>query len=65
MQLHDEVDKLAVDVEHLRRIVEDESPAAAELGVSIAKRVRRASTILLRVLAERRDNPLQPGGTSA
>ena len=67
MELHDAIDKFFDEVEHLDRILIDAEPdpQRTELALSVAKRARSTSTILVRALAERRDqNELQPGGTS-
>lgn len=66
--LHDAVDKVFVEVDHLDAILpEEREPDAIEtdLALSVAKRVRVASTLLVRALAERRDNiATAPEGTS-
>lgn len=70
MELHDAVDKLFTEVDHLDQIVpEEREPDATEteLALSVAKRVRAASTILVRALAARRDSnhtATAPEGTS-
>lgn len=49
-----EADKLFSEVDHLERVLEE--PA---LALSVAKRVRRESTILVRAIARYRDHQLQ------
>ena len=55
---HREMDKLATDADHLSRLLEtdDLSDDALSLALATAKRVRRTSTLLIRLLAELRDN---------
>lgn len=60
-QLHDTLDKLFTDVDHLDRLIDDDvDPENVNLALSVAKRVRRGSTLLVRHLASHRDNQLQP-----
>lgn len=62
-QLHAQSDKLLTEVDHLERLMdcdEDQFDAArVDLALSVAKRVRRESTFLVRLLASQRDQ-LQP-----
>ena len=61
-QLHATCDKLFTEVDHLDRVLgdaDDLSEAQIILALSVAKRVRRDSTILVRLLASLRDQ-LQP-----
>jgi hypothetical protein len=62
-ELHDQYDKLSVEVDHLDRVMDcDHDQLDAQrvtLALAIAKRVRRESTLLVRRLASRRDE-LQP-----
>jgi hypothetical protein len=61
-QLHATCDKLFTEVDHLDRIMEsdDMAPDRINLALSVAKRVRRDSTLLVRLLASLRDEQLQP-----
>jgi hypothetical protein len=63
MELHDASDKLFTEIDHLDRVLPDDLDDLTEdttnLALSIAKRVRTTSTLLVRALAERRDQ-LQP-----
>lgn len=61
-QLHDSLDKLFTEVDHLERLTDaDEVPAdKVNLALSVAKRVRRESTMVVQALARIRDNQLQP-----
>jgi hypothetical protein len=56
-ELHDSLDKLFTEVDHLDRLTDaDELPAdRIELALSIAKKVRREATDVIRNLARRRD----------
>lgn len=67
-RLHNTSDKLLTEVDHLERLMNcDELDAErCRLALSVAKRVRRDSTLLVRLLASHRDQ-LQPttGGTSS
>lgn len=64
-QLHGMADKLFDEVDHLEDIIEGEdAEARVELALSVAKRVRVQSTLLVKALARARDHELQPGGTS-
>jgi hypothetical protein len=58
-QLHRSADKLSTDTTHLSHLIDplgdDPSPEQIELALSVAKRVRRESTILVRLLASLRD----------
>lgn len=59
-ELHRQADKLRTDLHHLEDLLEScESEEAVELALSVAKRVRRNSNLLVRQLAELRDK-LQP-----
>lgn len=55
--LHDSLDKLFTEVDHLERLTnEDEIPAdRVGLALSVAKRVRRESSHVIRRLAQIRD----------
>lgn len=57
-ELYEFLDKLLTEVDHLDRIMagDELDPAQVDLALSVAKRVRRSSTILLKGLANRRDN---------
>jgi hypothetical protein len=60
-ELHRVADKLFTEVDHLERILEGEDlpdSERTELALSVAKRVRRDSTLLVRHLASLRDNQL-------
>lgn len=60
-ELHRTADKLFIEVDHLRHVLDGELDAArTELALSVAKSVRRKSTLLLRLIASYRDNELQP-----
>lgn len=64
-ELYGTADKLFRDIEHLRRILDDnEGTYDNDLALTTAKRVRRHCNILVRALANERDKTLQPGGTS-
>lgn len=60
-QLHAACDKLFTEVDHLDRIldVDELSQERVELALSVAKRVRRDSNLVVRALARLRDQ-LQP-----
>jgi hypothetical protein len=63
-QLHEAdeaIDKLLTEADHFERVVGPEgiSPDRVELALSVAKRVRRASTLCVQALARTRDQ-LQP-----
>lgn len=45
-------DKLFTEIDHLRRALDDDN----EIALSIAKSVRRKSTILVQAIARHRDN---------
>ena len=65
MQLYDAIVRLFTEVDHLERVkdTDDEwDQGRVELALSIAKRVRRDSTLVVRQIASLRDNQLQPGG---
>jgi hypothetical protein len=58
-ELHRSADKLATDSQHLATLIEaDDTPDDDQINVAlgVAKRVRRTSTLLVRQLAELRDN---------
>ena len=57
-ELHDQFDKLATEVDHLDRIMAGDElpPATVALALSVAKRVRKQSTMLVQGLANRRDS---------
>lgn len=61
-ELHRSADKLFTEVDHLDRILEGDEldQDRIELALSVAKRVRRDSTLLVRLLAALRDQQLQP-----
>lgn len=66
-RLHGAADKLFVEIEHLDRILGevDNSPSEdrVKLALSVAKRVRSQSTLLIRELAALRDKQAtDPGG---
>lgn len=66
MDLHREADRVRTDTKHLIQVIEG-GPLESDrldLALSIAKRVRRTSTLLVKALAKERDDQLQPGGTS-
>lgn len=56
-QLHDSLDKLFTEVDYLDRVTDaDELPAdRIQIALSVAKRVRREATNVVRSLAARRD----------
>ncbi len=56
-QLNDALDKLFTEVDHLDRITETDewNHDKAQLAVSVAKRVRSASTLAVRQFAALRD----------
>ncbi len=58
MKLHDQIDKLFTEVDHLERITEtyDFDEQQILLGLSVAKKVRRAATMVIAAFAEERDN---------
>lgn len=63
-QLHDAVDKLFSETDHLDRALGDDDDLTHErvqLALAAAKRVRRASNILVQALACHRDR-YSPGG---
>lgn len=63
--LHGIADKLFEEVDHLEDVLEGtDEPARVSLALSVAKRVRAESTLVIKALARERDNTLQPGGTS-
>lgn len=55
--LYRDADKLFTEIDHLDRVLDCDDLALerVELALSIAKRVRRNSTLVLRQLAEIRD----------
>lgn len=62
-ELHDAVDKLFTEVDHLDRLLPDDAAPDEQitpLALAVAKRVRNAATLVVRQLAAHRDNPLQP-----
>lgn len=61
-QVHRHTDNLLTDVDHLDRILDSDETQLAqlELALAVAKRVRRASTLLIRALASERDNRYSP-----
>lgn len=63
-ELHRLADKLLTDAKHLQSIAADPSEEAVELGLSIAKRVRRNSNLLVRQYAVLRDSYSPKEGTS-
>lgn len=66
MELHEVLNKLFTEVDHLDRILPDEEPTHGEsvLALASAKKVRSLSTLLVRALAERRDSATAQEGTS-
>lgn len=67
-ELHAACDKLFTEMDHFERIIDsdDWDRDRVELALSVAKRVRRDSTLVVRLLASLRDNrATAPGGTSA
>lgn len=58
-ELHRVADKFFEEVEHLDRLLDSDEPHI-ELALSVAKRVRRESTLLVQALAKERDEKLQP-----
>jgi hypothetical protein len=63
MDTHRETDSLHNDAQHLQNICKGELTGdRLELAISVAKRVRRTSSILLKRLASERDQQTQPGG---
>lgn len=65
-QLHRSADKLFTDIDHLDRLLDPEELDAerVDLALSVAKRVRRESTLLVRLLASLRDQLQPKEGTS-
>ena len=60
-----EVDKLGQDYDHLELLTRgDLNEDQAQLALSVAKRVRRQSNLVVRALARHIDNSYSPGGTS-
>ena len=61
-QLYAACDKLFTEVDHLDRLMDSEDLTIdrVNLALSVAKRVRRDSTLLVRLLASLRDQQLQP-----
>lgn len=60
-ELHEAFDKLFTETDHLDRILGDGvEPETLLLLLSVAKNVRRHSTLVVRLLAAERDNQLQP-----
>ena len=58
-QLHEKLDKLFTEVDHLDRAISSDVLTLDQtaIALSIAKRVRRESTMVVRHLAELRDQP--------
>ena len=56
-------DKLTHEVHHLERIMDHDEPNI-ELALSVAKKVRRHSNVLVRALAIERDTATAQEGTS-
>jgi hypothetical protein len=56
-QLHDSLDKLFTEIHYLDRTTDTDELGAEQVNIalSIAKRVRRESTNVIRALAARRD----------
>ncbi len=55
-QVHAACDNLFTEIDHLEKVVCDGvTDESLELTLSIAKRVRRASTVFIGALASRRD----------
>lgn len=61
-ELHAACDKLFTEIDHFERIIDsdDWDRDRVELALAVAKRVRRASNVTVRLLASLRDNELQP-----
>jgi hypothetical protein len=61
-QLHAACDKLFTETDYLDQILDADEVVEGkiDLALSVAKRVRRESTIVVRELARIRDNQLQP-----
>lgn len=57
-ELHRDADKLTTEVRHLNNILDSDEPNV-DLALSVAKRVRRDSNLVVRALARLRDQ-LQP-----
>lgn len=57
-ELHEALDKLFTEVDHLDRITACDEPNV-QLALSVAKRVRRETNVVVRALARQRDQ-LQP-----
>lgn len=57
-ELHRNADKLTTEVQHLNNILDSDEPNV-DLALSVAKRVRRDSNLVVRALARLRDQ-LQP-----
>lgn len=57
-QLHDTLDKLFTEVDHLDRITDTDelSPDAVLLALTVAKKVKRRASDLVRELARERDH---------
>lgn len=57
-RVYDAVDKLAEEMTHLERIldVDDHDEDCITLALSVAKRVRTKSTLVIKALASERDN---------
>lgn len=56
-QLHDALDRLFTEVDHLDRIADTDEwgHTRIELALSVVKRIRRDATSTIRVLAQLRD----------
>ena len=56
-ELHDPLDKLFTETDYLDRVTDAEEldPDRIRLALSVAKRVRREATNVIRALASRRD----------
>lgn len=56
-------DKLRQEMQHLERVLQDDPGTNIDLALSVAKRVRRESTLVVRAFARHRDS-YSPEGTS-
>lgn len=65
-ELHEVLDKFFTEVDHLDNILDHDDPdeVRVALALSVAKRVRTDSTLVVRALARLRDQLQPSGGTS-